>query len=75
MLRNDLLLAQAGDQPQIPVAEFLRELPVVIDVSPLSRAFTQLLEQRANVLLVVDEYGGIEGLLTLEDVLETITGL
>ena len=35
----------------------------------------KLLYQRAHIMLVVDEYGSVLGILTLEDVLETILGL
>ena len=33
------------------------------------------MRQRAHIVLVVDEYGGMEGILTLEDVIETLLGL
>ncbi len=42
---------------------------------PLSQTFNLLLEQRANILLIVNEYGAMEGILTLEDVIETILGV
>jgi CBS domain containing-hemolysin-like protein len=41
----------------------------------LSQAFDELMRQRAHIVLVVDEYGGMEGILTLEDVIETLLGL
>ena len=75
VLRSDLLLAQARGETVKTVSEYTRELPVVIGAMPLSKAFDKLLEVRANILLVVNEYGGMEGILTLEDVLETILGL
>jgi len=34
-----------------------------------------LLRLRVHMMLVVDEYGGVEGIITLEDVLETLLGL
>ena len=75
VLRNDLLLAQAKDEFDRPVLDFVRELPAVVSSTSLSKAFDDLLKQRAHIVLVVDEYGGTQGILTLEDVLETILGL
>lgn len=75
VLLNDLLLAQARGETDQQVLCHKRELPAVLDTIALSKAFDQLLQQRAIILLVVDEYGGVQGLLTLEDVLETILGL
>jgi CBS domain containing-hemolysin-like protein len=43
--------------------------------SSLSQAFDEFLRQRAHIMIIVDEYGGIEGILTLEDILETLLGL
>ena len=75
VLLNDVLLAQArGDGAEL-VSKYKRELTAVLDSFSLSKAFNQLLHQRANILLVVDEYGHIKGIVTLEDILETILGL
>ena len=41
----------------------------------LSQVFNELLKLRVHMMLVVDEYGGVEGIITLEDVLETLLGL
>lgn len=75
VLRGDLLLAQAKNEKDKKVLDYLRELQTVVGVIDITRAFDELLHQRANILLVVDEYGGVEGILTLEDVLETFMGL
>jgi CBS domain containing-hemolysin-like protein len=75
VLRADLLLAQARGDTDAPVSALRRELPVVPGSIPLAQAFDQLLEQRSHMVLVVGEYGGADGILTLEDVLETLLGL
>ena len=41
----------------------------------LSQVFNDLLRLRVHMMLVVDEYGGVEGIITLEDVLETLLGM
>ena len=75
VLLNDLLLAQARGETDEQVSRYKRELPAVMHGFSLTQAFDQLLQQHAHILLVVDEFGGIQGILTLEDVLETILGL
>jgi CBS domain containing-hemolysin-like protein len=74
VLRSDLLLAQAEGRGADEVGTFRRDIEVVPDGASLEQAFDRFLEQRAHIMLVVDEYGGMEGIITLEDVLETLLG-
>ena len=75
VLRNDLLLAQArGDGDQLLDA-FRRDMPVLPETISLAAAFRTLQVGRHHMALVVDEYGGTQGLLTLEDLLEALLGL
>jgi CBS domain containing-hemolysin-like protein len=75
VLRDDLLMALARGETELPVSSFSRELITITNTTPLSKVFDTFLEQRSNILLVVNEYGDIEGILTLEDVLEAILGV
>jgi CBS domain containing-hemolysin-like protein len=75
VLRSDLLLAQARGNSGKPLSVYRRGLDAVPDTSSLQNAFEILLEERSHILLIVDEYGGMEGILTLEDVLETLIGI
>ena len=63
-----------NSQTQIDVAEYLRP-PVIV---PESKRLKVLLEEfrknRNHMAIVVDEYGGVSGLVTIEDVLEQIVG-
>ena len=75
VLRSDLLLAQARGNTDTPLANYRRELHALpASISP-SRAFNALLEKRAHLMIIVDEYGTTIGLVTLEDILETLLGL
>ncbi|TWT65914.1 Magnesium and cobalt efflux protein CorC [Posidoniimonas polymericola] len=73
---KDLLpeLAKPGDEPRTPLAELVRK-PVFV---PESKAVDDLLEMfqqlRTHIAIVLDEYGGVAGLVTIEDVLEEIVG-
>jgi CBS domain containing-hemolysin-like protein len=75
VLRSDLLLAQAKGEVDTPLAHFKRPLPVVPESLSLAQAFNRLLRVRAHIVQVVDEYGCLAGILTLEDIIETLLGL
>ncbi len=75
VLRSDMLLAQARGNTDSTLKNYSREMPVLLDSMSLSHAFDEFLKSRAHIVLIVDEYGGMEGILTLEDILETLLGL
>lgn len=75
VLREDLLVAKSLGQVHRPVSEFRRDIVAVIATTPLSRLMETLLEQRQHIALVVGEYGEAKGLVTLEDVVETLLGI
>ncbi len=75
VLRGDLLLAKARGQTERDVAEFTRDMPKILARMDLSHAFDRFLKERIHIMLVIDEYGGFSGILTLEDVIETLLGL
>jgi CBS domain containing-hemolysin-like protein len=75
VLRSDLLLAIARGRGDALVDEFVRPLSAVPDGTPLWDLFDRLLAGSVHMALVVDEFGGAEGLVTVEDVIETLLGL
>jgi CBS domain containing-hemolysin-like protein len=75
VLRADLLLAQARGELETPLTAFARELPVIPDTSSASTAFDMLMLKKSHIAVVVDEYGSTRGLVSLEDIVETLIGL
>ncbi|MGE0708665.1 MAG: CNNM domain-containing protein [Planctomycetota bacterium] len=69
-----LLGATHGDQ-ELPLADFQRELQLVREDSSLPKVFEALLRTQAQIALVVDRFGGTAGIVTLEDLVETLIGL
>jgi putative hemolysin len=62
----------AGHPPDLRGA--VRPMLVVPDTTPIPRALETLRQARVSMALVVDEYGEVEGVVTVEDVLEAVVG-
>lgn len=75
VFRNDLLLAQARGNADSLLSNYRRDITAILETQSLSKTFNKLITLRVHMVLVVDEYGGVEGIITLEDVLETLLGL
>ena len=75
VLRGDLLLAHAKGDVDKPLAVLKRPMPIVPESLSLAQAFNRLLRVRAHIVQVIDEYGCLAGILTLEDIIETLLGL
>lgn len=75
VMKSDLLLAQARGNGDKPVSNYVKSMVALLSDMPLSSTFEQFLQRREHMLLVVDEYGGLEGILTLEDLLESLLGV
>ena len=75
VLREDLLMAQNQGRGDVKLVEFRREIVSVVSSTSLSRVLETLLEKRQHIVVVVGEYGETKGLVTLEDVVETLLGI
>lgn len=74
VLKDDLLMAQAKDEFERVLSEFRRDFLIVPDKISASQVFDRLMYEKSHIALVVDEYGTVQGLVTLEDVVETLIG-
>lgn len=74
VLTRDLLVAAINNKKKRKVTEFMRDLPRVSESIDLDALLDLLLEGDAHLALVEDEYGGTAGLVTMEDVIETLLG-
>ncbi len=70
---RDLLTACLAGRP-LDLRAALRPLPVVYDSMPVLRVLEALRQARVSMALVVDEYGDVEGVVTVADVLEAVVG-
>jgi len=70
---KDLVLLDASDDGR-PIAEFARHAVVVPETKRVPDLLQQFQRQQTQCAIVVDEYGGTAGLVTIEDLLEEIVG-
>jgi CBS domain containing-hemolysin-like protein len=75
VIKTDLLLAQARGNQDSLLHKYRRKLPVYIENATLDQVFRDLVQQRTHIMLIVDEYGSVEGIVTMEDLIETLLGL
>ena len=75
VLKNDLLMAQAKDDFQAKLEDFKRDFLVVLDKIVASDLYDKLMLEKTHIALIVDGYGTVQGIVTLEDVVETLIGL
>lgn len=75
VLKDEMLERLVAGQGDIPLAEIRRDMLTVHEGLPIPALFDKLLNQREQIALVVDEFGGMCGIVTIEDVIETLLGL
>ena len=74
VLRRDVLVAIAEDRWDVSLSDLMRPVDFVVEIHPLDRLMNRFLKQRQHLLVVLDELGGLAGVVTLEDLLEEILG-
>ncbi len=75
ILKTDMLISKAQEQKVVKLVTLRRDIMTVSGMIPLSGLLEFFLDHRQHIALVVDEYGGTKGLVTLEDVVETLLGM
>lgn len=71
---RDVLQAVANDNLDVSLNSISREMLFVPENQPIDELFAILSREKRHMAIVVDEYGGLQGLVTLEDLLEELVG-
>ena len=71
---KDLLRVERSEAPLSSMRELLRPAYFIPEAKKVDELLTEMQAQRVHMAIVVDEYGGVAGLVTLEDIVEEIIG-
>jgi CBS domain containing-hemolysin-like protein len=75
VLRSDILREAAADNDNILMTEISRDIHHCRDIESVDKALDILLDNKEQILIVKDEFGGTVGLVTMEDIIETLLGV
>lgn len=68
------LLSRIVTNRNVNLKDFVRSIPFVFEQTPIQHALLKMQKERVHIAVVVDEFGGTSGILTMEDILEEIVG-
>ncbi|PKV62853.1 CNNM domain-containing protein [Pontibacter ramchanderi] len=75
VLKDEVLAKLIDNQGNQPLKSIKRDIEVVTEYMPIPELFSRLLKDQNHIALVVDEYGGTAGIVTMEDIIETLLGM
>ncbi len=75
ILKDDLLAQLVESTGEAPLSTLRRDIMVIKQSFPIPDLFSRFLEKREHIALVVDDFGGVAGIVTMEDVIETLLGM
>ena len=75
VFRQTVFEKLAEDQHELKLKDIKRDIVIVPNSIVLYTLWEKLLEKKEHISLIVDEYGGLDGIVTMEDIIETLLGL
>ncbi len=75
VMRQAIFEELANDNHHLKLSDVKREIIVAPNSMALFTLWEKLLEKKEHIAMVVDEYGGLDGIVTMEDIIETLLGL
>lgn len=75
VLKNQVLEEIINGNGNKKLSEIKRDILIAKRDLPIPKLFEKFIEQRDHIALIVDEYGSVSGLVTMEDIIETLLGL
>ncbi len=74
ILYKDVLLAATEQKNSLPLSQLMSPVHFVAETAPLNRVLVDFFERHQHLFVVVDEYGAMTGIISMEDILEEIMG-
>jgi len=71
---RDLMELPPEEQQRVPLRSLVRPVPFVPETKPIKDLLKELQQSTTQMAVVIDEYGSVAGLITIEDLLEEIVG-
>lgn len=75
VFRQKVFEKLAEDQHELKLKDIKRNIVIVPNSMVLYTLWEKLIEKKEHIALIVDEYGGLDGIVTMEDIIETLLGL
>lgn len=75
ILKDEVLEEMIDNKGPEPLSTLSREILITDSNKPIPELFETFVQKRAHIAIVVDEYGNTVGLVTMEDIIETLLGL
>jgi CBS domain containing-hemolysin-like protein len=71
---NTLVQQLMEDGPHSPIEPLVHDAPIVPETKPLDDLLADLQRERTSMAVIVDEYGRVVGIVTVEDIIEEVVG-
>lgn len=75
VLRHDIYKRATADDREVRLRDIARPLDVVPETNSVAQVLDDFIAKQEHIFLVIDEYGGTAGLITMEDAVETLLGI
>lgn len=75
ILKDDVLEEMLDEKGSQPLSTVKRNIHIVSEDMPIPKLFDRFIKERTHLAIVIDEFGNTVGLVTMEDIIETLLGL
>ena len=74
VLSRDVFMAAVDNNDELLLADIMQPVYFVPETAPLNKVFINFFERHQHLFVVVDEYGSVTGIISMEDIIEEIIG-